>query len=151
MDGAQRAAPSSVHDQDFCAWAVEQAALLRAGRLSDADIENLAEEIEDLARRARRELMSRLQVLIAHLLKWDVQPELRGRSWASSIHTHRAQVRAILDENPSLAARYDEFLAAAWPKACEAAAIDTGLGAERFRLVTPWAREHVLDDAFLPG
>jgi len=56
--------------------------LLRAGRASEADLEHIAEEIEALGRRERRELLSRLGVLMAHLLKWQVQPERRSRSWA---------------------------------------------------------------------
>ena len=59
---------------DFYAWATEQAALLRAGRLSEADIENIAEEIESIERSEKRELVSRLTVLLTHLLRWQAQP-----------------------------------------------------------------------------
>ncbi len=40
----------SQYDRDFYAWATEQAGLLRAGRLSEADVEHIAEEIETLGR-----------------------------------------------------------------------------------------------------
>ena len=73
------------YDRDFYAWANEQAALLRAGKLDDADIENIAEEIESMGRGERRELVKRLTVLMLHLLKWQFQPGMRGDSWRLSI------------------------------------------------------------------
>lgn len=60
---------ADTYSRDFCAWATEQAALLRAGRLADADIENIAEEIESMGRSEKRELVNRLTVLLTHLLK----------------------------------------------------------------------------------
>ena len=60
---------STLYDTDFYAWANEQAALLRAGRLSEADIENVAEEIESMGKSEKRELISRLTILLLHLLK----------------------------------------------------------------------------------
>ena len=69
---------ATLYDTDFYAWTNEQAALLRAGRWSEADVENIAEEIESMGRSERRELVSRLTVLLMHLLKWRFQPTLRG-------------------------------------------------------------------------
>ena len=57
------------YDADVVAWSSEQAALLRAGRFSELDIEHLADEIEDVGRSEERELGSRMAVLLAHLLK----------------------------------------------------------------------------------
>jgi hypothetical protein len=59
---------NTLYEQDFYAWANEQARLLRAGRLTDADIEHIAEEIESLGKTEKRELASRLKVLLTHLL-----------------------------------------------------------------------------------
>src|ERR1700691_5139612 len=64
---------NSNYETDFYGWANEQAALLRAGQLSAADIENIAEEIESMGRGEKRELVNRLSVLLAHLLKWRFQ------------------------------------------------------------------------------
>ena len=55
---------NSLYDRDFYAWANEQAALLRAGRLTEADIENIAEEIDSMGRSEKRELINRLAVLL---------------------------------------------------------------------------------------
>jgi hypothetical protein len=40
----------SLHDSDFYTWSLEQPALLRAGRVAEADLVAIAEEIETLAR-----------------------------------------------------------------------------------------------------
>jgi hypothetical protein len=72
-------AQSPLYDRDFYAWASEQAAMARDGKLAQADIEHIAEEIESMGKTEKRELMSRLTVLILHLLKWRVPPTLRGK------------------------------------------------------------------------
>lgn len=74
---------ANAYSHDFYAWAMEQAALLRAGRLADADIENITEEIESMGRSEKRGLVNRLTVLLTHLLKWQVQPVLRGQRLAA--------------------------------------------------------------------
>src|SRR4029077_12450499 len=99
------AVKNSLYDRDFYAWANEQAALLRAGRLAEADLENIAEEIESMGRSERRELINRLTVLLLHLLKWQFQPGLRGNSWRLSIEEQRYRLEDHLNDNPSLKAQ----------------------------------------------
>ena len=81
-----------LHDQDFYARANERAALLRAGRVSEADIEHIAEEIESMGKTEKRELVSRLTILLLHLLKWQFQPGLREASWRTSINNWRDDI-----------------------------------------------------------
>ena len=76
---------ASLYERDFYAWANEQAALLRSGNLSAADIEHIAEEIESMGKTEKREPVSRLSVLLLHLLKWQFEPERRGSSWMQRI------------------------------------------------------------------
>jgi Domain of unknown function DUF29 len=71
----------SAYVRAFYAWTNEQSALLRAGKLGQADLEHIAEEIESMGKTEKRELISRLTVLLLHLLKWRFQPELRSTSW----------------------------------------------------------------------
>jgi hypothetical protein len=100
MSAAMSAA--ELYDLDFYEWTVRNATLLRAGRVSEADLEHIAEEIEDMGKRERRELLSRLGALFAHMLKWQVQPERRSRSWTSTINLQRRELKKLLDEMPSL-------------------------------------------------
>src|ERR1035438_9493947 len=96
----------ALYEQDFALWAEETARLLRAGALDDLDIENLAEEIESMGRKDRRELRSRLKVLLSHLLKWRIQPDHRsGGSWRSTIAIQRSDIEQLLEESPSLRSR----------------------------------------------
>jgi hypothetical protein len=101
---------SSNYETDFHAWAMEQAGLLRAGRLADADIVNIAEEIESMGRSEKRELVSRLGVLLNHLLKWQCQPALRGNSWRLTIREQRRKIARHLRDDPSLRACLDSAI-----------------------------------------
>jgi len=93
---------NTLYDQDFYAWAKERAALLRGGRLAQADIARIAEEIESLGKIEKRELISLLAVLLLHLLKWRFHPTLRGKSWRLSVEEQRIQLVLHLGDNPSL-------------------------------------------------
>ena len=95
------------YESDFYGWTQEQAALLRAGRLADLDIENLIEEVETMGRSEKRELESRLTILLLHLLKWKYQEVRRGRSWELSIIEQRLKFDQILEENPGLKPKLD--------------------------------------------
>ena len=77
------------YETDVVAWANEQAAFVRAGRLDMMDLENIAEEIEDVGKSEQREISSRMAVLLMHLLKWQYQPGRRGNSWARTIKIQR--------------------------------------------------------------
>ena len=80
MSEALETANAALYERDFYAWANKQAALLRAGKLSEADVEHIAEEIESMGRAEKPELINRLAVLLSHLLKWQYQPGHRGAS-----------------------------------------------------------------------
>jgi hypothetical protein len=138
---------SDLYDRDFYAWSNEQAALLRAGDLSRADIANIAEEIETLGRSEKRELVSRLTVLLQHLLKWRFQPSLRGRSWELSIDNARDAILDHLADNPSLKAKLTEAMAAGYRTARRQAAVETGIDLTTFPVDCPWTFEQATRDA----
>lgn len=98
---------TSLYERDYYAWSNEQVALLRAGKLAEADIGNIIEEIESMGRSERRELVNRLVVLLLRLLKWRYQPAFRGQSWRLSIKEQRIRLTAHLADNPSLKLRLD--------------------------------------------
>lgn len=139
-----------LYDADFYAWAEQQAALLRAGNLAAADIELIAEEIESMGRSEKRELLSRLEVLLMHLLKWRLQPSRRGASWEASIANTRDQIADHLTDNPSLKARLPEFMETAYRRAARQARVETGLAASTFPDACPWPFEQAMDDGFWP-
>ena len=138
------------YDDDFYAWTVEQARLLRAGELSAIDVANIAEEIESLGRRDRRELRSRLTVLLMHLLKWRRQPEARSTSWSGTIREQRRQLDLVLDDSPSLRPFLIEVLPGAYGDAREDAAAETGVAETDFPIECPFSLDEVLARSFLP-
>ena len=137
---------SNLYDTDFYAWANEQTALLRAGKLSAADIGHIAEEIESMGRSEKRALSSRLAVLLAHLLKWQAQPALRGRSWLLSIREQRRGVAKVLRDNPSLRPHVPGLIAEAYEDALLAAQRETGLSESMFPATCPWTFEQAMQD-----
>ncbi|MGI8839223.1 MAG: DUF29 domain-containing protein [Caulobacteraceae bacterium] len=140
----------TAYETDVVAWSREQAALLRAGRLSALDVEHIADEVEDVGKSEQRELASRLAVLLAHLLKWSHQPQRRGRSWEFTIREQRRALMLHLEAMPSLAAtlRDPRWLAAVWSDALAKAAEETGL--TNFPETCPWTRAAIFDPDFLP-
>jgi hypothetical protein len=142
---------SDLYERDFYAWAGEQAALLRAGKLNDADILNIAEEIESMGRSEKRELISDLRVLLLHLLKWHFQPGLRGASWESRIQIQRISIADHLADNPSLKPLLGEALASAYRLWRIEAAAETGLRPATFAVSSPWSVAEMLDEDFWPN
>lgn len=141
---------STLYDRDFYAWANEQAELLRAGNLAQADIEHIAEEIESMGKTEKRELISRLAVLLLNLLKWQHQPGRRGASWQATIRVQRRDLRRHMADNPSLKATLPESIADAYGNAIIEAGAETGLPESSFPSTCPWSFDQMLDDAFWP-
>ena len=141
---------SDLYERDFYAWANEQAALLRAGLLSAADIANIAEEIESMGRSEKRELVNRLAVLLTHLLKWQFQPGLRGNSWRLTIREQRIRLKNHIKDNPSLKAVVEDATHDAYEIALVEAELETGLAESTFPAECPWSFDQAMDAGFWP-
>lgn len=138
------------YEADVVAWAQEQAALLRAGRFSEIDIANIAEEIEDVGKSEKRELASRMAVLLAHLLKWKFQPARRGSSWQRTIREQRKALGLHIKATPSLkvALSDPDWIAAVWADAVSSAAQETQL--DVFPEDCIWNISQIFDTDFYP-
>jgi hypothetical protein len=138
------------YEDDVVAWASEQARLLREGRFDLLDVAHLAEEIEDVGKSEQRELANRMAVLLAHLLKWRMQPGRRGASWQITIRNQRRGIVRRLGETPSLRQKLDDpdWWAGVWDDAAAQAAEETGLS--DFPDTCPWTPNQILDPAWLP-
>ena len=139
------------YDEDFCAWAFEQARFLRERRFDLLDIEHLANELEDIAKAELRELTKRMSVLLAHLLKWHYQAAERNGSRSAMIETRRLDAAEILDDSPSLRARIDEpqTFPLIWADALAQAATENGH--DSFPSECPWTIDDVLSEGWLPA
>lgn len=142
--------PASAYERDFHDWVESQLILLHAGRLGELDVAHLIEELEGLSASQRRELHSRLQKLIHHLLKWQYQPERRSPSWQATIDEQRDEIERLLEQSPSLKRLVPEAVARVYPKARRDAARETGLPAMRFPKQCPYTEPVLLGDEW-PG
>jgi len=138
------------YDTDFYAWAIENAELIRQRKFDEIDINNVAEEIESMGKSEKRELINRLSVLIAHLLKWQYQSQKRSRSWNLTIKQQRLQVNKLIKNNPSLKGKIELDFKDAYESALISASDETGIIEEDFPKQCPFDLEDCLDNDFFP-
>jgi hypothetical protein len=142
--------PTSI-DEDFALWAAEQSALLRDRNFERTDLENIAEEIEGLARSDKYQIANRLEVLLCHLLKWEFQAERRSNSWRTTLLEQRFRILDLLGESPSLKRVPGERLDSAYILGKNSAITETLLPESTFPETCPYTIEQVLDPDFFPG
>jgi hypothetical protein len=135
--------PSRAYEADYYGWLEDQIALLRAGRVSDLDAQNVAEEIKDVGSREYDKLENALTALIYNLLKWDLFEDRRSTSAVLSIDAHREQVTRLLERSPSLAADSAEALAEAYVYATYDMMRDSDLPKSAFASRCPYDWETV--------
>lgn len=141
---------ANLHDADFYAWTQQQTNLLRLGDFNLVDIENVIEELTSLGERDKRELKSRLILILLHLLKWQFQPARRGNSWRGTINGQRTELALILDDSPSLNRVAEESFVRCYELARKRAADETGLPISSLPEACPWAFEQVIAAEFWP-
>ena len=110
----------SLYESDFLLWTQDTIAKLKARDFDHVDFENLIEEVEALGRSEKKELASRLETLLAHLLKRiyiDMPQEFNG--WERTIREQRRRLTQALRKTPSLKSVWDELLDDAWELALD--------------------------------
>lgn len=141
---------ANLYEQDFVAWADEQALLLEQKRWHELDLVNLIEEVRDLGNRQRDALESQLTRLLMHLLKWQYQPECRSSSWSGTIKEARKQIARLIRQHPVLALHAQKVWLECYLDAREDAADDTGLPVDTFPLDCPYSLNQAWERDFLP-
>jgi len=138
----------SDRETDFYAWTQRQAQLLKTRQFHQIDWQNITEEIEDMGRSEKRQLESRLEILIMHLLKWQYQPNFRSRSWQLTVKEQRLRLEKLLNKNPSLKSSLTEAVTEVYPLATLGAERETGLSV--FPETCPYSLREILSPEFLP-
>jgi hypothetical protein len=141
---------AELYAQDFYAWALTTAALIRAGKWHEVDAASVAEEVESVGASEYRAVSSAIYQILVHLLKWRYQPQRQSRSWQSSLVEHRNRVPRGLRHAPSLTRELPTMLLEEYPAACRKASAQTGLSLATFPAPCPWSLEQVLNPDFLP-
>lgn len=140
----------TLYEQDYCLWLDLTASLLRDGRLSELDIPNLLEEIEDVGRSQKDALESNLRVILMHLLKYKYQHSKRSNSWRGSIREHRIRINKAFRHSPSLKRYFQEVFNECYQDARKIAADETGLPLDTFPAQSPFTSEEALNPDYLP-
>lgn len=139
-----------LYEEDEHLWLFENAKLLREGRLDMADIEHIAETLEDMGKRDNREILSRMRVLMTHLLKWIFQPKERSSSWKGTIVEQRKELKKAFKDSTNLK-RYgktnfqEEYL-----DARDIASAETSLPISHFPEEPPFTFEQIIDENYFP-
>ena len=140
----------TLYEQDFWLWTQTMAEALKSGNFSQLDLEHLADEVESLGRSDRRELQSRLIVLLMHLLKWQFQTEMRSGSWKGTLREQRRRIQGVLNDSPSLRSFLTDSIEDCYDDARAQAADETGLLITLFPVSCPYSIEEILAIEFLP-
>ena len=138
------------YEEDFNSWLMTNAALLRERKFMKIDAENIAEELEAMGRSEKRELISRLSVLIAQLLKWKYQAVRRTRSWKNTISNQRIDINDLLEDSPSLHHNIQEKISKAYKKARLMAEDEIRIDKERFPSICPFTLQQIINEDFFP-
>jgi len=141
---------ANLHETDLYAWTRQQLQLLKSGQLSALDVSNLIDEVDDMGGSIRNQLESRLEVLLMHLLKWQYQPNYRGRSRQLTIKEQRRKIERLIRKNPSLQNTLEQTLADAYGDAILAAAKETGMAENIFPEQCPYSIQQIIYSDYLP-
>lgn len=138
------------YEEDFYGWLTVNIGLLKQKKVNEMDIEHLIEELEDMGNNKRHALISRLGQLIFHLLKWQYQPDFRGRSWEASIQEQRRKVKKLLLENPSLKSELEKFIIEAYEDALLLIKKETPIDLKLLPEACPYKFDKISDNDFYP-
>ncbi len=136
--------PATRHEEDLYTWVQEQVALLRAGRLTEVDAANVAEELSDVGNEQLDKLESAIAVLTQHLLKWDHQPERRSRSWEATVREQRGRIERVMKKNPGLKSQLQEAIATGYSYGRDRAVAETDFAYSVFPETCPHSFEQLM-------
>ena len=143
-------ADQCAYESDFSLWIEAQLDILRAKKFELLDLDNVIEEFESMGGNQRRELASKIEVLLMHLLKCRYQPEKKSSSWLKTIMVQHSELSRLLKQSPSLKRHVNETADEGYAHAVRLAALDTGLRFDAFPPSNPFASDQLLDPDFLP-
>ena len=148
---SMKTAITSLYEADFYLWLQTNINLLKEGKFTEIDLDNLLEELESMGRSDKNALKSNFKILLMYLLKYKYQPEKRTNSWLYTIREHRQRLRDTFKTSPSLYRFFEDIFNESYQDARELAADETGLSIKIFPPESPFTVEEVLNADFLPA
>lgn len=140
---------NTLYDRDLQLWIEQTIKQLNNRQFESLDIEHLIEELTDLGKSEKNALKSNLMILLAHLLKLQVQsdaPDTMKRSWYSSVIEHRQRVLNNLEDTPSLKGFLEEAVQKAYADGRKIAIKESKMA--KFGVRIPDEREYPLNCPF---
>jgi hypothetical protein len=141
---------ANLYDHDYLQWLETTVNQLKNRDFEHLDLENLIEEIETLGRSEKRELESRLTILLMHLLKYKYQSSKRSNSWLFTIREQRLRILKSFKDSPSLKNYFQDIFSETYSDARALAADETGLNIDTFPKDFPFNIKLVLNLDWLP-
>ncbi len=141
---------STLYNQDYYQWIQETGKLLEQRNFQELDLDNLIDEIQDLALNEKQTIETNLIVVLKLLLKWQYQPEQHSGEIKASIRRHRYQIRDDLKVSPSLKTYLSKIWLESYQEARLQAADETDLAVEIFPEQCPFTIENILNTDYLP-
>lgn len=137
-------------EADFILWLERQADALRLRRFDQLDIVNLAAEIDSIVGSEKREVMSRLEVIIRHLLKCQYQPMRKSKSWRRTLTEQRHALERVCEDSPSLVPSLPALAEKEYQRSLRHVARETGIARSCFPPALPYSVQQLLDEDYLP-
>src|ERR1700722_19788041 len=113
---ARAGGDADMYQTDFSRWAMDQASILRGiargpEPLIGPDWDNLAEEIEALAKDRFEKLARRIRTIMVHLVKLEISPSNDPKAgWRSTVRRSRANVERMLEGDRTLREHVGEII-----------------------------------------
>ena len=139
-----------LHETDEMEWIYENMRLIEEGRIEEVDWKNIHLELEIMARTEKRSVISRLSVLLTHLLKWIFQKGKRTNSWIATINVQRNELSDIFDDSKVLLNHGKENFEKIYQRSRNNASTETGLPLKNFPEEPPFTFEKALDKDYFP-
>jgi hypothetical protein len=138
------------HEEDVYGWAIHTAQLLRNKGMNEVDFNGIITELEEMGISNKHALINRLSQLIFHLLKWQFQPDFRGRSWEGSIEGQREEINLLLTDSPSLKSKITNCLPVSYKKAKSLIKQETPIDLKLLPMECPYTFEQIMNEEFYP-
>lgn len=142
--------PTPLHEEDENLWLEKTSKLIQEKKWDEIDWEYLGEYLEDMSKSEQRSIVSRLIVLLMHLLKWMFQKENRSNSWKSTIIEQRRELNLAFEDSKNLKKHAEKNFDKAYEKAREDAASETNLPIDTFPKEPPFNIDQIIDKDFYP-
>ena len=145
MASTQAESLTVLYEQDETAWLEAMAQLVAQRRYAELDHLHLSEFLADIAKRDRREVFSRLVILMSNLLKWQHQPDRRSGSGRGTIREQGRELRGLL-ESDTLRNHAQSVLLDAYAEARKQASDETEQSLGTFPLQCTWGLDDLLSE-----